>query len=300
MFKQEILKKEILLTITYFTIFSCPLSSFQIYKFLKIKVDYLDLLGSLQKLKDENKICQYNSFWFLYGEDELSLDNLKRFNYFKRKIKKAKSFSRIISKIPFLEAVFVSNIIGDHNLKNSSDIDLFIITSSKRIWLARFLCTIIAKFLGLRPSKNNKKDKICLSFYISEDALNLEKQLLNQKDLYFIYWLAGLNLIYSKNNIEKFFYQENKWIKKYLPNFDFFYDELLFMKKEKHSHNFLFFNFLESIFKKIQIKIMPKKLKKQYQVSSGVVLEDNMIKLFLEDKRLYFIEKYEDIIRKMD
>lgn len=297
---RNVLKKEILLTLAYFDIFSYPLSSFQILKFLKIKSTYSDILDVLEDLKKENKISEYSSFWFLQGKNNLSLERFKKFNYFKRKIKKAKKFSYLISVLPFVRAVFVSNIIGDHNLKNSSDIDFFIITSSKRIWLARFFCTIIAKFLGLRPNKKTKKDKICLSFYISEDALNLESQILNEKDFYFIYWLAGLDLIFSKNNIDKFFYQENQWIKKYLPNFSFFSNDFIPLSQNKKSKNFLLFNFLEKILKKLQIKIMPKKLREQSQISSGVILGDKMIKLFLEDKRFYFIEKYESIIREMD
>ncbi len=297
---RNVLKKEILLTLAYFDIFSYPLSSFQILKFLKIKSTYSDILDVLEDLKKENKISEYSSFWFLQGKDNLSSERFKKFNYFKRKIKKAKKFSYLISVLPFVRAIFVSNIIGDHNLKNSSDIDFLIITSSKRIWLARFFCTIIAKFLGLRPNKKTKKDKICLSFYISEDALNLENQILNEKDFYFIYWLSGLDLIFSKNNIDKFFYQENQWIKKYLPNFSFFSNDFTPLSQNKKSKNFLLFNFLEKILKKLQIKIMPKKLREQSQISSGVILGDKMIKLFLEDKRFYFIEKYESIIREMD
>ena len=43
---------------------------------------------------------------------------------------------------------------------------------------------------------------------------------------------------------------------------------------------------------------MPKKLKDRAGKSSGVVLNNNIIKLFLEDKRQFFIEKYEENIRK--
>ena len=72
---------------------------------------------------------------------------------------------------PALKLVAVSNLIGHHNLRNESDIDIFIVSSPHRLWLARFFCTGLMKIANQRPTKYCKRNKMCLSFYTSVDGL---------------------------------------------------------------------------------------------------------------------------------
>ncbi|MDD3711104.1 MAG: hypothetical protein PHP37_00655 [Patescibacteria group bacterium] len=290
--KNKNLRTEILKTITWFDLFSHPLTIFEIFKYINYSCKLNDVIVELENFSD--KIKNKNGLYYLSGREDIIEERFKRFNYFKKKIKRAKKFSKLISKIPSVSGVAISNIIGDHNLRESSDIDFFIITKSGKIWLTRFFCTFLAKILHLRPNHKTKKDKICLSFYISSDNLNLEKYLLNDKDLYFIYWLVGLEPIYDKKNIFSKFYQENSWLKKYLPNFS----QSFQLSITPFEFKTISPGFIEKILKKIQLNIMPRELKNQAGKSSGVVLEDNIIKLFLEDKRLFFIDKYEENFRK--
>ncbi len=286
------LKEEILKTITWFDLFFHPLTSFEVFKYVNYPCKLNDVIVELENLS--YKIKSKNGFYYLARQEEIIEERFRRLNYFKKKIKRAKKFSKLISKIPSVSGVAVSNIIGDHNLRESSDIDFFIITSPGKIWLTRFFCALLAKTLNLRPNNRTKKDKICLSFYISSNNLNLEKYLLNSKDLYFIYWLAGLEVICDKKNIFNKFYQENNWLKKYLPNFS----QSSQLSTAPFESKAISSRSIEKILKKIQLKIMPGELKNQAGKSSGVVLEGDIIKLFLEDKRPFFIDKYEENFRK--
>lgn len=290
------LKKEILRTIIWFDLFSHPLSSWELFKFLNFKIDYNNFLLILPKFFKELKIKNIHSFWCLEGRDDIIIERFKRFNYFKNKIKKAEKFTKIISFFPAIQGIFVSNIIGDHNLKKGSDIDFFIITKSGKIWLTRFFCAFIAKILGLRPNKRTKENKICLSFYIDESNLNLEPYLYNEKDWYFVYWLASLEPIFFRKNILDKFWSNNIWLNKYLPNLLINYDSFQGNKKSQN----IKINIIEKIFKKIQLSIMPQKLKEQSSEKMGVILEDHIIKLILNDKRPSFINKFNEISQSLD
>lgn len=282
------LKKEILRTIIWFDLFSHPLSSWELFKFLNFKIDYNNFLLILPKFFKELKIKNIHSFWCLEGRDDIIIERFKRFNYFKNKIKKAEKFTKIISFFPAIQGVFVSNIIGDHNLKKGSDIDFFIITKSGKIWLTRFFCAFIAKILGLRPNKRTKENKICLSFYIDESNLNLEPYLYNEKDWYFVYWLASLEPIFFRKNILDKFWSNNIWLNKYLPNFLISYNNF---KEEIVDKDFKISG-AEKMFQSFQLKIMPNELKEQSLDRSGVILGDHIIKLILDDKRPEFIDKF--------
>lgn len=322
----ENIKKEVLRTVIWFDLFFHPLTSFEVFKFLKISSNYNEVLLILSELSSENKIINKDGFWCLINREEIIKDRFKRLNYFKLKIKRAKKFVKFISVFPFVRGVAVANIIGDHNLKKGSDVDLFIISSANKIWLCRFFCTFLAKILGLRPNRKTKQDKICLSFYVSEDNLNLEKYLYNNKDLYFIYWFTGLQPIFFKTGVWEKFWQENIWLKKYLPNFSFpltnniiknnrYYFNApyscvhhsciiarLLRRRNSKQRSDNSSSWMENTFRKIQLKLMPTELKDQFYnsgyKSTGVILSNNIIKLFLEDKRPFFIDQYEKCIKK--
>ena len=249
------LKTAIIEVLVFFDLFNQPLTLFEIYKYLSIEATLSQILDVLENSADI--INMKNGFYFLLGQDEVVKNRFKKYNYFKRKIKIAKKFIKFIKFLPFVRAVAVSNIICDHNLSNEGDIDLLVVSSKNRIWLARFFCAGLAKIMNIRPSQENKKDKICLSFYLSEENLNLEKYMYNQDDFYFIYWILGLEIILDKDNILKNILNNNLWLKKYLPNI--LISENKFFNNKRDNNNFLL-NYLEDLSKILQLKIMPKEL----------------------------------------
>ena len=203
-----------------------------------------------------------------------------------RKMKHALKIAKIYGLFPWIKLIAVSNIIGAHNLKDESDIDFFIITAKGKIWLTRFFCAGIAKVLGLRPSEGNSRDKICLNFYASEEAINLQELMLNNSDdIYFIYWLANLITIYEKGDMYKKFIQANGWLKNYLPNRQpvLVSDRRTVKSGENKVYEEiinLIFGWLEKILKNIQLKLMPKEIKELANKDSRVVINDNILKSF--------------------
>jgi hypothetical protein len=85
-----------------------------------------------------------------------------------------------------------------------SDIDLFIITKNNRIWTTRICFTLILTLLGQRKTTKKHAGKFCLSFFITENYLNLENIAI-KNDIYLKYWIESLVPIINKNNaFEKF------------------------------------------------------------------------------------------------
>ncbi len=215
--------------------------------------------------------------------------------------------------------IAVGNYIPADNTKKNSDIDFFIITKKGRIWLARFFCATISKILGWRPTEKNKKDKICLTFFISEDNLNLKSIALDQ-DIYFYYWIATLYPLYNKDEIYEKFIKANDWIKRYLPNLDSSVIARNDIGATKQSRNnsviarkslsrrmagkqsqglqnkprdcfsrqggiAMTLDFLENLAKKFQFKIMPKNLKQLANKNTYVIINDKILKFHDQDRR---------------
>jgi hypothetical protein len=129
-------------TLVFFDMFDFPLTAFEIWQYLRVKCGLDEIINILDnsefiKLKTEYK----NGHYFLSGREAILLTRLKRYHSSARKFKKAKKFIYLFRLLPWVRMVAMANMIGSDNLRENSDIDLFIITAPKRIWGYKiFLC----------------------------------------------------------------------------------------------------------------------------------------------------------------
>lgn len=277
------MREEIIKIVTFFDLFDYPLNSFEIWQYLDKKHNLGDVLIALENSLDVIQ-CQ-NGLYFLPGRSDIISTRQKRYNYTNNKFKIAKRFSYFFRLLPFVQMISVANVIGSHNLRDGSDIDFFIITSPGRIWLSRLFCAGLAKLLHSRPTQKNKKDKICLSFYVSTDHLDLYDLRLPEEDPYFDYWIRGLVLLYNKNKT-----YESLLVANNLRSRDI-------VLPQKRSN--LFLDYLERVTKKWQLKIMSPELKAEMNTSDGVVINDNTLKLYLRDRRREFLKNYNNKLHEI-
>lgn len=269
----------ILEPIIFLDLFKHPLNTFELYKLIDKKISYLETENILKVLVNNRILQERQGFYFLYGQEGIVAERHKRYNYSRAKLKKANFFTKIFSAFPGVIAVAAANFIGDHNWRLESDIDMFIITKKNYLWLSRLYCAGIAKLSFSRPRKNYKKDKICLSFYISEKNLNLDSLHLQGGDPYFKYWLLGLVPLYSHKNTWDNFIKANSAREQDI-------DKGLFDKQNKLILPF------ETFAKKMQLVIMPKALKEAAKLREGVLINDDVLKLYLKEKRPYYRDAY--------
>jgi len=297
------LKEAIVKTVAYFDIFEFPLTGYEIWQLINLKYNLVEVIKILNSGIVE--LGNKNGFYYLAGREDIIVERMKRYNYYRRKYKLAVRAAKIFKVIPWIKMVAVSNLMGEHNLRDESDIDLFIITEDKKIWLTRFFCIVISKLLGWRPQVGKTRDKICLSFFVSQEKLNLsDLRLKSKRDIYFIYWLAGLVPIYDIDETYEQFILANNWLIEQLPNwqpfrqrqqlklkpFSAFYGEMID----------LLFAGLEQRLKIIQLRLLPTDLKNIMNRDTRVVINDQVLKLHLNDRREEYQRLYENKIRNLE
>ena len=196
----------------------------------------------------------------------------------------------------------VCNSLAIDNSKQQADIDFFIIVKKNRIWLTRFLITFIVWSLGEWRHKNKIAGKICLSFYITEKALNLEAITIKPYDIYLAHWIAQLKPVYCRDDIYKEFILENKWVKAYVLNFDqilnirhpeFKMSKFLsaFQKLLEKILKGWFGNLIEMFFKVIQKFKISSKLT-PHKIPTAVIVSNEILKFHENDRREFFQEKF--------
>jgi len=219
-------------------------------------------------------------------------------NYYRlslAKYKRAVKISKLLRYIPGIYLIAVCNSLSYNKALPDSDIDLFIITAQNRIWTVRFIALFFLHILGLRPGQGGKnKDKVCLSFFVTQNNLNLEKYKICPQDNYLRFWIANLKPLYDQKKMYKKFVQKNKWAN--LENKSYFipnYKRKVRKSILKPFLDLLGSSVLEILAKKIQLKIMPKKLKKTAcSLDSKVIISNQILKFHLNDRRLCFQKKF--------
>lgn len=101
-----------------------------------------------------------------------------------------------------LVALCNSRAMGEAD--ENSDIDLFIIAKKGNLWTVRFIVTALTSMLGVRRSNTHglqkgtpeyikrTKDRFCLSFFITEEAMNFDRIRLQPNDPYLDRWIYTL------------------------------------------------------------------------------------------------------------
>jgi len=309
------LEKRILKTIIYFDLFNYPMTSWEVWKWLinesgkpSSQVEFHEVLETLQQSQYlKNKIKIKNNFYFLNQHDRLADERMEKYVIAWQKFRKVRRIVKILKLIPFIKMVAVCNDLAYFNAPADSDIDLFIITAKKRIWITRFLAVFIIKLLGLRPTERNKKDKICLSIFVNEDKLNLEYLKINPDDIHFIYWLENLIPIYDADGYYQRLREANAWINNFIPQ-AFPYEPNLRQKVSegklikiiKNIFSFLTLDFDENFYRWFQNKKFSPKIQEMMNKDTRVVVNDQILKFHTNDNRedlsLKFKQKCEELI----
>ncbi len=263
-----------------------------------------------------------NKVWFSRNEKNKYMDEYIQF---------INKYWNIYQSIPFIKEIYLCNSISFNALKKDSDIDLFIITQKNSIRRARFFSLLFFVILWLKRWKNIKKDaeasprsltsflsrfsgiwifwnsytvrkKFCLSFYITEDHLNLYNINLPRSDVYLNYWLAHLIPLYQEQLNSSNIYKKNKRFNITMPNHPqkfciniwnkTFHWKSNLKKKLEYVFGWFFWNAVEILISSVWIPILSYKTKKLWKKWQWIIINNNMLK-FYDDKRFQIHLMYE-------
>lgn len=218
-------ERAIIETISFFSLFEYPLTASELSTW--IKSDKLVSAGEVYRdawrlAQEERGLIGFkNGFFFLCGHETSVEHRMQNFLTHLPKFFRARRAVRLISWIPFVRMVAICNTVAMAASNKESDIDFFIVTRVGRIWFVRFLTALALHFAGLRRHGRHIANRICLSFYAVDSALDLSVMCLPQGDVYLTYWPTQLVLLLNEENTYEKFARANAWVRMNLPNTNF-------------------------------------------------------------------------------
>jgi len=130
-----------------------------------------------------------------------------------KRINKTKSFAGLLQTAPFVSAIILNGSLAIGNIKESSDIDLLIITKKGRIFTTRFFVNLIGILTGQKRPKNEKKShagKFCFNYFTTEDYLKIPMGRGEKIDKYCAENYSKSILISGDQQLFKRFFEVNK------------------------------------------------------------------------------------------
>ena len=162
-----------------------------------------------------------------------------------------------------------------YGILNHDDIDLFIITKPNAVYIVYLMIHLYA-FLA------RARKELCANYLIDETGMKIRHSI----DLYTAHKIVPLNPFKNSRMLIKFI-NENEWIKKFFPNFNIKYANLV----EQPSKNYL----LKPL--NIALMLMYKIWYRRKIISStgtgSLVLKQNCLKLHTNDHRVKILSEFQ-------
>ncbi len=204
---------------------------------------------------------------------------------------RVKKFRGVFGLIPFLKLVAVGNTLAINRVGDNSDIDLFIVAKSGRVWTTRMVLLLWLTLLRARVRSEKKYMKFSPEFFVDETSLNLSQFAL-ASDYYLNFWVADLVPVWGEQYFTRF-WRANDWLKSSLP-IAFRSPNLRTDFKKSHSSPIAVIlekslggglgDKIEEWARRRQETIIQKSLNR-IGVNPSVITEHNVIKLHFNDRR---------------
>jgi hypothetical protein len=286
------LERAIERTLIYFEQFDCPLSLFELWKWLLLP-DRVYTLEEVNEVLSERPSA--DGFYGIGIESVIKRQLVQRHDRHRDAVHKhriALRVARILARLPTVQGIAVCNSLAWHNTTPKSDIDLFIVTAENSVWRTRLWTAGPLRLLGMRPG-DREENPVCLSFFVDEMHVDMERYAIAPYDPYLAYWCASLSPLYDANGWTKAFAQNNIWIKRYLPNASFARRAAAYRIAPLQKLPWLPVS--ESMARSFQERHFPSSITTQMNVNSNVVVNDHVLKFHTIDRRADFAYAIKDM-----
>jgi hypothetical protein len=224
------LEQAIIAALVYHDVFDYPLRLIELWRWLYVtnrddwavvtRATPADVERAVQTLQRAAAVDRAGEFITLHGRSRIVATRLERHVANQRKWRRAELVARCLRLVPFVQFVGVVNTLAIDNARPESDIDLFIVAGRGRLWLTRLLVTMAVSLLGIRRHGLRVTDRVCLSFYVSDAALDLQPLQLTKvdDDVYLTYWTAQVVPMFDRGGTWEAFKRANRWVVNHLPH----------------------------------------------------------------------------------
>lgn len=206
--EDEHLEVSVLSVLTYFDLFSFPITLEEIHLFMDTRCSVDGLLTNLISLEERKAVYKLGNYYAVKNDPYLVFRRERGFNKAIELLKVAEKVSTLLIKFPYVRGIAVSGSLSKKYADENSDVDFFVITKTGKLWIARTILHLFKKLTFLL----HKEDYFCMNYFVDEENAEIIEQNLFTA-------IETVTLIPMQGDItfEKF-YRKNTWTRFFLPN----------------------------------------------------------------------------------
>lgn len=212
-------------TVAFFDGLSHALTDFEIWQygfFNRAQSSFQDVQSVIHRCIAEGTLERVGAFVVLPKREELARERIKRSMLTEKKYRKVRAAISILRLIPFLRMVGVCNTLAFDSARSEGDIDVFIVAKRNRLYTTYAIATLLFHVFGLRRHKLRIQNKICLSFYVSEDGMDMSRFELHEGDPYLAQWTRSVIPMFTVGSTAEAYRETNAiWLSKYFGSASF-------------------------------------------------------------------------------
>lgn len=191
--------QHILRVIEFFDMFDYPVTTLEIQRFLEVPLTHEQIEALITTIP---AIQSSQGYYFLINRAELVAKRLTSDFFLEEKLQKAKQTLFWIAQLPYVKSIALCNSMSFGCVQENSDIDVFIITQPKRLWITRGWAMLVTMLCGTRISKTHSSNRVCLSFFMTTEGKLSESAL--PGDSYLDFWMRAFLVVFGPNDFHDF------------------------------------------------------------------------------------------------
>ncbi len=274
-------KPAILKTLHYFDIFDYPLKVEEIHRYLVEPLKINVLKEALSRMSADLGLISADDYYCLSGREKIIELREKRQVWSGPKLEKAERVASLLKFIPWIKSIGVTGALAMENSDEDDDLDLMIVTASKRLWLTRGLVVTFLLLTRQYRRANKIKDRICPNLMISEDALEFPN-----RDIFTAHEIVQMKPIYDRGGTYQKFLKANEWVGEFLPNAVEMSNVKTQMSKPHVKCQIFLLDFFERAAYKLQLKYMSGK-------KTTETTTPKVIRFHPQDRRQQVLDEYQ-------
>lgn len=206
----DLLYEPIVRVLAYYDLFDYPLTAGEIHSFLPARgVSLYELRSALADLVAEGRMGSAEGFHYLpYRNHSVVLRRLRMQERGRVMWGIARRFAMMMRWMPFIRGIFISGQLCRYIADENSDIDYFIVTAPRRLWIVRTFFVMLRRLLLFNSSRY-----FCINYVVTTDNL-----LIRERNPYVACEVASLKPLYNHDLFHEFI-MRNSWIGEFYPNF---------------------------------------------------------------------------------
>jgi hypothetical protein len=205
----SVVEEKIILTLLYYDVFNYPLKAPEVFRFLGTNhVTEAIIEKELVNLRKRGLVYQFGHFFSIQNNEHNALRRMRGNDLAEQLLPVAHRQARLIARFPFVRGVMASGSFSKGYMDQKSDLDFFIITEPKRLWIARTLLVFYKRLFLFNSHKY-----FCVNYFVDTEHLMIEeKNLFTATELATLIPLSGASL-YLKLQAA------NAWVTDMFPNY---------------------------------------------------------------------------------